>query len=191
MRIHFKPRLARGNALMLTLIALTVLMLLVGGAIQFTNRNREAASEKIRGERIGNCVQAARRHLISRLSLYNVPTDSLKHMDTRLIDEAEPALRTRMITDHYQVIAGIDDAPSVTGAAPLTLKKVSSSTVGGSAALVSGLANRMVDPNTGTAGYYRVVMKCEEPSGNPELRGRQYEVEFLFRHEHVPNNPQG
>lgn len=41
----------RGNALLLTLIAVSVLMVLVVGAIQFTNSNREATTEKLRGTR--------------------------------------------------------------------------------------------------------------------------------------------
>ena len=46
--IHPRTRAPRGNALLLTVIAISVLMVLVGGAIQFTNRNREATAEKLR-----------------------------------------------------------------------------------------------------------------------------------------------
>ena len=187
MMTHCKPRPVRGNALMLTLIALTVLMVLVGGAIQFTNRNREAATEKIRGDRISNCVQAARRHLLSRLSLYNVPGGTLRHLDTRLLDDENATQRTRMVSDHYQVEPGLDNSPAPGRTDPVTLARVPSATVGGKAALVSGLANRMVDTDQSTIGYFRVITKCEEPSANPSLRGRQFEVEFLFRHEYVPS----
>jgi len=170
MMMQSRPRAARGNALMLTLVALTVLMVLVGGAIQFTNRNREAATEKIRGERIGMCVDAARRHLLSRLSLQQVPTKSLELFSAQLIDDPTPEARTNMLTGHY----GGDVETTVTTVDAVTMGAASGQavTVGNvyrSSAILGGQ-------------YYRVVVKCQEPSGNPATAGRESEVEFLFRY---------
>lgn len=160
-----RTRAPRGNALLLTIIAIAVLMVLVGGAIQFTNRNREASAEKLRGDRVTVCAEAARRHLLSRLSLFQA-TGALQILDTKLIDDPDPDARSRMMTGHY------GDGPVA------TVKTVDAVTMGAAGSQARDMANAA--PNSATLGgqYYRVVVKCEESSEG----GRESEVEFLFRY---------
>jgi hypothetical protein len=153
---------------MLTVVAMAVLLLLVGGAIQFTNYNREASSEKLRGDRIGACADAARRHLLSRLKLFRA-TSELQILDTKLIDDPDPDARTRIMTGHY--------ADATTDTAQATVVGVDPVLMGASSRQVRDIANTV--PATGGfmgGQYYRVVVKCRETSG-PES-----EVEFLFRY---------
>jgi len=154
----------RGNALMMTLIAISVLMLLVVGAIQFTNYNREATAEKLRGDRVGACADAARRHLLSRLKLFRAT--NLQIFDTRLIDDPDPGARSRMSTGHYG-----EAEPSA------TVVSVNPVLMGAGARQSRDIAN-VAAAGGGTLGgqYYRVVVKCQEASG------RESEVEFLFRY---------
>ncbi|HYO74806.1 MAG TPA: hypothetical protein VEU33_52920 [Archangium sp.] len=162
--MHLRTRAPRGNALMLTLIAISVLMVLVGGAIQFTNLNREATAEKLRGERVGACADAARRHLLSRLRLFRA-TSELQILDTKLIDHEDPNERSRMMTGHYG-----SEAQS-------TVVAVNAVAMGEATKQARDIANTVTDSN-GTLGgkYYRVVVKCQESAG------RESEVEFLFRY---------
>ncbi|PTL77651.1 hypothetical protein DAT35_43480 [Vitiosangium sp. GDMCC 1.1324] len=156
---------------MLTLIAIAVLMLLVGGAIQFTNRNREASVEKLRGERVSSCAEAARRHLLSRLSLFQTSGPlTLTQLDTKLIDDPDPNARSRMMTGHYDL--GPDKTVTV----------VSAETMGAAGRQARDLANTAPSSANLQGQYYRVVVNCEEPTGNPAIKGRQSEVEFLFRY---------
>ncbi|QRK08379.1 hypothetical protein JQX13_52145 [Archangium violaceum] len=160
-----RTRVPRGNALLLTIIAIAVLMVLVGGAIQFTNRNREASAEKLRGDRVNLCAEAARRHLLSRLSLFQA-TGTLQILDTKLIDDPDPEARSRMMTGHY------GDGPVA------TVKTVDAVTMGAAGRQAFGIENSVPTSTTLGGQYYRVVVKCEEPSGS----GRESEVEFLFRY---------
>ncbi len=161
---HLRMRTPRGNALMMTVIALGVLMMLVGGAIQFTNYNREATSEKLRGDRVSACADAARRHMLSRLKLFRASGD-FKLLETKLIDDPDPAERSKMMTGHYggtaqPTVVAVD--PVLMGAATRQVRDIANAAPGGG----------------GTLGgqYYRVVVKCQEASG------RESEVEFLFRY---------
>ncbi|QRN94842.1 hypothetical protein JRI60_37910 [Archangium violaceum] len=167
--MHLKKRAPRGNALMLTVIAMAVLLLLVGGAIQFTNYNREASSEKLRGDRVGACADAARRHLLSRLKLFRA-TSELQILDTKLIDDPDPNARTRIMTGHYS-------ASKTDTTAQATVVGVDPVLMGASGRQVRDIANT-VPASGGFMGgqYYRVVVKCKETSG------RESEVEFLFRY---------
>ena len=162
--MHLKKRAPRGNALMLTLIAIAVLMVLVGGAIQFTNYNREATTEKLRGDRVSACADAARRHLLSRLKLFRA-TSELQILDTTLIDDPDPSARSQMMTGHYG------------GEAENTVVSVSAASMGAATKQARDIANTVTDSG-GTLGgkYYRVVVKCHENSN------RESEVEFLFRY---------
>ncbi|HEX5753456.1 MAG TPA: hypothetical protein VFZ09_45085 [Archangium sp.] len=163
--MQLRTRAPRGNALMLTLIAIAVLMVLVGGAIQFTNYNREATVEKLRGDKVGACADAARRHLLSRLKLFRATTE-LQVLDTRLIDDPDPSARSKMKTGHY----GSDDAVN-------TVVAVNAVAMGEATKQARDIANTVTDSG-GTLGgkYYRVVVKCQESGG------RESEVEFLFRY---------
>jgi hypothetical protein len=162
--MHLGTRAPRGNALMLTLIALAVLMMLVGGAIQFTNYNREATSEKLRGDRVSACADAARRHMLSRLKLFRASGD-FKLLETKLIDDPDPAARSSLMTGHY----GGTAQPTVVAVDPVLM--------GSATRQVRDIANA-VPGGSGTLGgqYFRVVVKCQEASG------RESEVEFLFRY---------
>jgi DNA-binding transcriptional regulator of glucitol operon len=162
--MHLRTKAPRGNALMLTLIAIAVLMVLVGGAIQFTNYNREATAEKLRGDRVGACADAARRHLLSRLKLFRATSD-LQILDTTLIDDPDPEARSKMMTGHY-------GSP-----AQSTVVSVNALAMGEATKQARDIANTVSDSN-GTLGgkYYRVVVKCRERAG------RESEVEFLFRY---------
>lgn len=161
--MQLRTRAPRGNALMLTLIAIAVLMVLVGGAIQFTNNNRAATAEKLRGDRVGACADAARRHLLSRLRLFRAT--SVQILDTTLIDDPDPDARSQMMTGHYGT------------AAESTVVSVSSVSMGEATKQARDIANTVSDAS-GTLGgkYYRVVVKCQESTG------RESEVEFLFRY---------
>jgi hypothetical protein len=149
---------------MMTLIAIAVLMGLVGGAIQFTNYNREATAEKLRGDRVSACADSARRHLLSRLRLFRA-TNDLQILDTKLIDDPKPEARSQLRTGHY----GGDKAEA-------TVVAVSPALMGAANRQARDIANVAA---SGTLGgqYFRVVVKCQEASS-----GRESEVEFLFRY---------
>jgi hypothetical protein len=151
---------------MMTLIAIAVLMALVGGAIQFTNYNREATAEKLRGDRVNACADAARRHLLSRLRLFRATT-SLQILDTKLIDDPDPKARSQLRTGHY---GGTEAEPTVVSVSPALM--------GAANRQARDIAN-VAASGGGTLGgqYYRVIVKCQEATS-----GRESEVEFLFRY---------
>lgn len=157
-------RAARGSALLLTLIALAVLLLLTIGAIEFTGINRRAAASQLNAERINGCAETARRYLLSRLSVFQLPRDI--QLDQVLLDDANAADRSRMMTAHYT-----DTAASATVVA------VGSESF--SAARNQGieLGNTLPNDTTRSGGYFRVVVKCGEPNTT-----RESEIEFLFRY---------
>ena len=76
---------ARGNALLMTLIALAVLMMIVAAAIQFTGTNREAAISKARADEVQACATTARKLLLSKLRTFGVSAGALV-LDTKLPD---------------------------------------------------------------------------------------------------------
>ncbi len=164
-----RKRIPRGNALMVTLIAVAVLMVLVVGAIQFTNYNREATAEKLRGDRISACADAARRHLLSRLRLFRMGGELT--LETELIDDPDPSSRSTMITGHY-------GNPT----AEPTVVEVSSKAMGAAARQARDISNAAVSSGALGGQYYRVVVKCQEP-GAAGGTGRESEVEFLFRYQ--------
>lgn len=157
----------RGNALVVAMIAMAVLMVVVVGAIQFTGFNREAAAAKTRGDRLGACTEAARRHLLSRLRVFGIKVTELMANPVNLADDPDVAQQTVMSAAHY---AGDG------GTAGPTIVPVQGSAFGAARKQVRELSNTL--PGTGTLGgqYYRVVMKCLEPGG------REQEIEFVFRH---------
>jgi hypothetical protein len=170
-----RKRVPRGNALMLTLIAIAVLMVLVVGAIQFTNYNREATAEKLRGDRIDTCAESARRHLLSRLRLFRMAgqvqlVEGLRFR-TELIDDPDPTERSTMMAGHYG-----DPLPQITAV------EVSATAMGAAGRQVRDISNAA--PLSGSLGgkFFRVVMKCQEPGPVGQPR-RESEVEFLFRYQ--------
>jgi hypothetical protein len=153
---------------MMTLIAISVLMLLVGGAIQFTNYNREATAEKLRGDRVGACADAARRHLLSRLKLMSSPM--LRTFQAELIDDPNKNARSEMRTGHYGEPAPRPEEDN-------SVAIVDARLMGEGGEQARDIAN--IAPRDATLGgkYYRVVVKCREKASE-----RESEVEFLFRY---------
>ncbi|NMO17559.1 hypothetical protein HPC49_54525 [Pyxidicoccus fallax] len=157
---------SRGSALVITLIALAILLLIVVGAITFTSRNRMAAVAATRNERVEACAETARRYLLSRMRVHGafarpVPQIVLEQV---LNDDAVEGDRSTMRTAHFD-----GDAGTMTGA-PLSARSF------GSAMLkVSDVVNTVGTPPGSSGRYYRVVVMCDEPNG------RQAETEFVFR----------
>jgi len=167
--MHLTKRAPRGNALLMTLIAISVLMLLVSGAIQFTNYNREATAEKLRGDRVGACADAARRHLLSRLKLMSSPL--LRTFQAELIDDPNKTARSVMRTGHYGEPAPKPEEDN-------SVAIVDARLMGEGGEQARDIAN-IAPSGDGTLGgkYYRVVVKCREKASQ-----RESEVEFLFRY---------
>lgn len=159
---------SRGSALLITLIALAVLMVIVVGAIQFTGINREGAAAKLRGDSLAACGEAAKRQLVSQLALFgggvnNVPLTG--PVDVRIPDRATVSERSRIMLAHYDELdAGMED-----------IQPVSSGLMGSSARGARDLSNAAPSSTSLGGTYYRVVMKCQD------FGGRESEVEFLFR----------
>lgn len=162
-----RPPAPRGNALVITLISLSVLMALVLGVITFTGRNQVAAASKERADRLTACADTARRYLLSRLRVFGatVPVSELRLENVRLLDDADPSHRTVIRTGHY----GESDTPES------TVAEVPTQSMGSAGRQVRDLTNTL--PSSGLVGgsYYRVVVMCEEHGG------QQTETEFLFR----------
>ena len=154
---------ARGNALLITLIALAVLMLMTVGAIEFTGINRRAAVSQLSGDRISSCAETARRYLMSRLTVFQLPSE-LK-LDQTLLDDPIAADRSRMTTAHYE------DAN-----AQATVVAVGSESFSAARQQSAELANNLPTDSTRNGGYFRVVVKCRESAN------REAELEFLFRY---------
>jgi hypothetical protein len=151
---------ARGSILLATMVVLVVLMILVAGAIAFTGKNREAAAGKMRGEQVAACAEAARKHLLSRLRLFNVPVSEIV-LDTQIPDG--DGLMTLM-TGHF----------GDTVATP-TIVELSALTVLGTAARPDDMSGRSVQQATG-GQFYGAVVKCRDEAG------REAELEFAFRY---------
>lgn len=156
------PR-ARGSALLLTLIALAVLLLLTLGAIEFTGINRRAAASQLSSERISSCAETARRYLLSRLSVFQLP--GTIQLDKQLLDDANPTDRSRMMTAHYNAP---DDSATVVA--------VGAESFSASRNQGIELGNTLPNDTTRSGGYFRVVVLCRE------FGSREAELEFLFRY---------
>jgi hypothetical protein len=167
-------RNARGNALLVTMIALAVLLVLSVGAIRFTGTNREAAAAKTRGDQVSACASTARKYLLSRMRVFGSQPTQLKLVSEKLLDDAVTTKQSTLDTAHYGQVetTGPGNAKSIA--------VVEASAFAAASRQVRDLAN--TSPTSGTLGgqYYRVVVKCAEPgnAGNT----RESEVEFLFRY---------
>ncbi|MCP3138956.1 hypothetical protein [Pyxidicoccus xibeiensis] len=159
---------SRGSALVITLIALAVLLTMVVGVITFTGRNQAAAVAQMRGERVEACAETARQYVLSRLKAHGAfatrPIDVT--LQEKLPDDQEEADRTIMRTSHLGSAHAPDGGP--------TTAELDSNSFGGANKLVSDATNTL-RKGTGTGGFYRVVVMCDEPGG------RQAETEFVFR----------
>lgn len=154
----------RGNALVLTLVALAVLMLLVAGAIQFTGSNREAAVSRSRADEMQACATTARKVLLSKLRTFGVPVGGLT-LNTTIPDDSTAGEQKTIRTAHM----------GATAAEPVIVK-LDSTVMGASRRQVRDVSNTLAATTLG-GDYYRVVVTCQHPSTNA-----QSEVEFTFRH---------
>lgn len=166
----------RGNALLVTMIALAVLMVLVVGAIRFTGTNQVAAVSKMRGDRLAACADTARRYLISRLRVNQAATAVVLDPATgqnyrNLPDDAVSSRQSIIGAGHY------DD--NLLSLSQPHISVVPSSSFGASGMQARDLSNVM-PTQTGIGGqYYRVVMKCQEPGTLGTARAS--EIEFIIR----------
>lgn len=157
-------RTRRGNALMMTLIGLAVLMLMVAGAITFTGANREAAASKARADELQACANTARKLLLGKLRTFGVPATDLS-LDTTLPNEAATAQQAQVRTGHF----------GATAVEP-TIVKLDATAMGASRYQVRDVANTLSSTTLG-GEYYRVVVSCRSPTS-----GAESELEFTFRH---------
>jgi len=154
----------RGSALVVTMIALAVLMVLVAGAIAFTGQNREAAAIKSGGDRVLACSSVARQYLLSRLQLYGIAITSLTPLDERIPDDPDTTQQTRVMQAHYDAV----DAGT-------TIVAVTASAFSEASGGIREAANTIT--RSGSLGqYYKVTAKCRDATG------REAETEFLFRY---------
>jgi len=168
MRVH---RSTRGNALLVTVVALAVLMVLVMGAIQFTGTNRVSAGSKLSADRVTACADVARRALLSKLKLFGMPVKELTLKES-ILDHPDEARRSKILTAHYG-----QTAPSA------TIVDISSASMSSAKDSIRGMGN--VAPGSLTLGgqYFRVVVLCAEPMpSDPTKALREAEVEFVFRY---------
>lgn len=161
MRVRYANR---GNALMMTLIALAVLMLVVSAAMEFTGTNREAAIAKSRADELQSCAATARKLLISKLRTFNVQTSSLV-LNTVIPDTQVAGQEKEVRSAHYD---NLNPEPVIV--------KLDSKVMGASRYQARDVANTLAQSSMG-GEYYRVVVTCRNPSSNA-----QSEVEFTFRH---------
>ena len=159
-------RVPRGNALLITVILVAVLMVLVVGAIRFTGTNRVSAGSKLSADRVAACADVARRTLLSKLRVFGVPIKGLVLNET-IPDAVATGDRSTVMTAHYGA-----SAPTA------TIVDINSGSMSASAASVRGMGN--VAPGSLTLGgqYFRVVVKCAEAAPST----REAEVEFVFRY---------
>lgn len=154
----------RGNALMMTLIALAVLLMLVAAAIQFTGTNREAAVAKSRADEMQACATVARRVLLSKLRATGVAVGTLT-LNTQLPSSMNIADQNRVLSAHYD-----KNVPEP------VIVSLRSDSMGASRKQVKEVAN-IIGPPTMGGSYFRVVVTCQHP-----MSGSQSELEFTFRH---------
>ena len=152
---------SRGAILIATMVMLIVLLVLVVGAIAFTGKNREAAAGRMRAEELHACAEAARKHLLSRLRLFNVPVRSIV-LDTQIPTGDGQSMQ--IMTGHY----------GDTTAQP-TIVELSAATVVGTNSAPDDEANVSRGQTTG-GQFYGAVVKCRDAAG------REAELEFAFRY---------
>lgn len=162
----------RGNALMVTLIALAVLMLLVAAAIQFTGTNREAAITKARADEVQACAEVGRKMLLAKLraagggaSVLPVVDPMQVTLNGKLPDSQTAGQEKEIRTAHFDGTAS-----------NAVIVKLDSTVMGSSRYQARDMANTLAQTTLG-GSYYRVVVSCKHPSSNA-----QSEVEFTFRY---------
>lgn len=162
----------RGNALIVVMVSLAVLLLLVVAAIRFTGTSRDSAQAKNKGDQLQSCAEVARRYLLTQLPVNPFsptsgelsPTPTLT-FERVLPDNAVTAERSRAMSGHYN-----QTSPSA------TIVGISALSVGSSRKQIRDIANNL-GPATLGGQNYRVVVKCIEPNTT-----RESELEFAFRY---------
>lgn len=153
----------RGSAMLITLIALGVLLILVVGAISFSGSNRAAAAATSRGETVSACAQTARKYMLSQLKMASFEPQMVEFTE-KIPDGPTAAEQSTIDTNHYGGTAGN----------PVKIIAVSSEYFGGSQDDVRDVANVITRRGSGSA-FWKAVVRCEDP------QGRESEVEFVFR----------
>src|SRR5262245_7619802 len=148
--MHDSNSRKRGNALLMTLIALAVLMMVVAAAIQFTGTNREAAANKARADELQACAEVGRKVLISKLRS-QLPATGIS-LDMKLPDSAAAGTDKVIRTGHVG-----NTAPEP------VIVKLDSKVMGGSRYQVREMANTLAQTTLG-GEYYRVVVTCTHPT---------------------------
>ena len=158
----------RGYLLLVAVLALVALLVLVLGAIRFTGTNRVGATAKSRSDRLNSCGQAAKRALLSKLSLSNLPDPAglvqNVGLDEKLPDSESSATQTRVMTAHFDE-----------NGASVTLFKLNPATMGASRNQIRDVANTPAQSLTLGGQYYAVVAKCRDSAGH------ETEAEFVVR----------
>lgn len=176
----------RGNALVVSLIGLAVMLSIVAGAIQMTDQNRRAAAAKMRGDQLVGCADVARKHVLARLRRFGVDPSLIQFgaattgqtitTPNLLPTSPDPQDMMRLSTGH------IGAAASSTGDA--TVVAVRAAAMGASKDQARDVANTIAEPTLG-GRYYRAIVRCTDPLegfANDPSRAREVEVEFTFRH---------
>lgn len=161
-------RTNRGNALIVVMVALAVLLMLVASAIEFTGTNNQGSIAKGRADEVQACATVARRVVLSKLKNIggSSPTIDLNTLvvDTRDGDAGLPG-------DEWAVTGHLDDA-----IAKLTVVQLNASAMGSSRNSVREMANTL-GPSTLGGQYYRVAVTCHHGASN-----NKSELEFTFRY---------
>lgn len=157
----------RGNALMVVMIALAVLLMLVVSAIEFTGTNNQAAIAKGRADEVQACATVARRVVLSRLKNIGGAAPAIDPMSL-VIDTRDSGV---VLPDGDWALTGhLDDQ-----IAQLTVVQLNASAMGTSRNAVREMANTL-GPTTLGGQYYRVAVTCHHKSTN-----NKSELEFTFR----------
>jgi Tfp pilus assembly protein PilX len=174
-----RPQPQRGSALIIAMIAISVLMILVVAAIQFTGVNKEASQAKLRGDELAACAENAKRMLMSQL---NDPTKPIGDVVAVYADggtsgsnagnftvpnEVAIADRTNLTAGHY--------SNTETGTSVATIIPLGSSVLGESTRNARDMSNVSARYNFGGTPY-RVTMRCRDSAG------REAEVEFVIKY---------
>ena len=158
----------RAYILLIAAGAMVLMLVLVIGAIRFTGANQVGAITKARSDRLNSCGQAAKRALLTKLSLANLPDPAglvqNVGLDESLPDSTSAGAQTRVMTAHF------DES-----GASVTLFKLNPAAMGASRSQVRDMANTPAQSLTLGGQYYAVVAKCREPSG------QETEAEFVVR----------
>jgi hypothetical protein len=166
----------RGSVMIFAVAAVAILLLMVVAVVKWSGGAGQAVTAKVSGDRMDACAQAARRYLLSQLSLNGVnatevtiPAEGATGPVT-IPDAVNAADQTRIYTGHYT------ESPSGTPSAETTISLVSGGAMGASRQQVRDLTNALPGSSVLGGQYFRVVVKCRQSDN------RESEYEFVFRY---------